>query len=445
MFLGVLSSLVACGGDAPPAHTPSPPPPSTISAPAEERTAPVPAPAPLPSPPVGGVVARHAVLIVIDTLRADALAAARTPAIDALAAGGDRVERAWSAGTWTVPSVISLLTGMSVRAHGWDLGTGKMGRYPPLPRAPRLAGVLRAAGFGTFGAYSNPYLAEDLGFDEGFDTWMRTSDKALPGRFQAHVAAEWGDGRRHFAYLHLLGPHSPLTPSAEAAARWGVEPQWLTTRLGLEIGAAKRNQEPGVRAAYAAAYHAVIEDTDARIAEVVAALGVHRDETLIVLTSDHGELLGEHDKVGHGTLLWEPLTHVPLLVDRGALPDTMGIAAVPDLITTALGVAHAWPTRVPAATGSQPLVSQREGHLAISPDGRQKGIWMAGALSVYDLEADPGEQSPLQTSAPAGAALTAARAAWEAETPPGRIDAESGAVSLHPDAIAELKALGYLE
>ena len=78
--------------------------------------------------------------------------------------------------------------------------------------------------------------------------------------------------------------------------------------------------EEGVREAYASAYRAVIEDTDLLVGDIVAALGEHRDETLIILTSDHGELLGEHNRVGHGTWLYEGLTNVPLIIDRGEAP-----------------------------------------------------------------------------------------------------------------------------
>jgi hypothetical protein len=382
--------------------------------------------------------ARHGLLIVIDTLRADALAEAETPNLDALAASGDAVERAWSAGTWTVPSVVSLMTGMPVRQHGWDLPTGRIGSYPPLPDAPTIASVLSGEGFGTLGLYANPYLAEQLGFDRGFDTWKRSVDRAMPGKLAEHVASTWGDGRRQFAYVHFIGPHSPLKPSAEAAARWEVGEQWLSEPRGLGIGPAKRDQLPGVRQAYAAAYHAVIEDTDVLIGELIEGLGEHRGDTVVVVVSDHGEMLGEHDKVGHGTMVYEPLTSVPFIVDRGALPETLGIASAPAVLTDRLGLRHAWPT---AADAALPLVAQREGQLALSPDGHHKGRWgKDGALTTHDLRTDPGEESPL--AAPT-VDLAAARTAWEATVPPGALDEE--AVMLHPDTIEALEALGYLQ
>ena len=134
--------------------------------------------APDPPPPVASnrppavphkplAPARHAVLVVIDTLRADEMARASTPHLDSLAASGTVVGRAWSSSTWTVPSVVSLWTGMPPRQHGWDLPSARIGQYPPLPAAPTIAQVLSKAGFSTTGLYANPYLAQELGFESG--------------------------------------------------------------------------------------------------------------------------------------------------------------------------------------------------------------------------------------------------------------------------------------
>lgn len=399
----------------------------------EPETTPPPAEAEAPAPEVASP--RNVLVILVDTLRADALAEAKTPNIDALAAGGDSVGHAWSAGTWTVPSVVSIFTGMSVRQHGWDLPTGRLGHYPKLPAVPTLATVLHDAGYGTFGLYSNPYLAEELGFDRGFDTWRRSSDTAMAKRLREEVAT-WGDDRGHFAYLHLLGPHSPLRPSPEARQRWGVDDSWIDEKKGFGIGAAKRGKEEGVREAYASAYRAVIEDTDILVGDILAALGDQRADTLVLLTSDHGELLGEHGRVGHGTWLYEGLTRVPMIIDRGSLPETLGIASIPAIVTDALSVEHPWAT---AADAALPLIVQREGNVAMSADGQHKGIWMDDALSVYDLAAEPLESAPL----PDDHGLPAEWAAWSAAVPPGTLS-EDG-VTLHPDTVAELKALGYLE
>lgn len=396
-----------------------------------------------------GPAPRHALLIVTDTTRADLLREAHTPHLDALSTQGARVERAWSAGTWTVPSVISLMTGAPVRAHGWDESTGMMGRYPPLPDQPTLPEVLSAAGFSTHGLYANPYLAEDLGFDRGFDTWKRSGDARMPAQLTKHVEAEWGDGGRHFAYVHLIGPHSPLKPSAAAAARWSVEPAYLEEPRGLLIGAAKRDRQGDFRRAYGRAYRAVIEDTDARIGELLAALGPHRADTLVVVTSDHGELLGEHERVGHGRHVWEALTWVPLRADhpglpgaRERLPASASNAAVADLVTRTLRVEHAWPVSI---TDPLPLVSQREGRVALSPEGRHKALWdrdLGRSPLLFDLSADPDEVNRMDDP-PQLARLQAARDAFEAAHPEPTA-APADPVQLDADHLDQLRELGYL-
>lgn len=427
MIVGLLL-VAACTGQAPDDAAP----------PAEPR--PVPAGWSPPRP------ARNAVVIVLDTTRADVVARAATPAIDGLAAAGASVDRAWAGGTWTVPSVVTLFTGMFVRSHGWDLTTGRLGAYPPLPPAPTLAEVLRAEGFTTHGFHANPYLSEQLGFDRGFDQWKRSGDRVMPRQFEQLVASKWTPEGRHFAYLHFIGPHSPLKPSDEAKARHALPAAFFNDPKGLNIGVAKRNRREGAREAYARGYQAVVEDTDARVGAVLAALGPHRADTLVVLTSDHGELLGEHDRVGHGHHVWEALTHVPLVVDHPALdgpaealPAALSNAAVPDLVTRGLGLTHAWPVSL---GGGHPLVSQRQGRLALSSDGTHKAIWdedLGPEVQVFDLSADPGEQSP---QADADGAFAAARAAWEAATPAGTTSQED--VALHPDTVEQLRELGYL-
>lgn len=391
--------------------------------------------------------AKHVLLVLVDTLRADRQERAQTPVLDELARRGARVPRAWSAGTWTVPSVVSLFTGMSVRQHGYDESTGQLGRYPRLPAVPFLAEHLAAQGFATTGLYANPYLAEDLGFDRGFESWRRSADKAMPKQVARLVEEQWSSGERQFLYLHLLGPHSDLKPSEAARERHGLEAEWFDDRGGIGIGKAKRDRPQGARAVYSRAYDAVIEDTDARLGEILAALGPHREDTLVLVTSDHGELLGEHKLCGHGYWLWEPLTHVPLIVDHPhlegteeSLPHTLGIASVPALLDLGLGLEPGpWPV---AADAALPLVAQRQGKVALSPDGRFKGIWHSpnsSKVEVYDLRNDPEEAAPLLSDQ----GLPAARSAWEAATPEGPRPGEE--VQLDAKTRSELEALGYVD
>ena len=380
---------------------------------------------------------RNVVIIVIDTLRADILKQAHTPRLDALASTGQQVERAWSSGTWTAPSVISLFTGTPVRSHGWDLPAGHIGKYPPLPDRPTIAEVLAAHGYHTTALVTNPYLTTDLGFDRGFARYRRTSDEAMLKALKAELTSERDVERPQFFYLHLLGPHSPLRPSAAARERLGLDEGWFKGPRGLLIGAAKRNQASGVRAAYAAAYRGVVEDTDERVGALVDTLTSALDDTLFVVTSDHGELLGEHGIVGHGPHLWEPLTAVPLIVGGVAnLPRQMSIDAIPDLITDLLSIEATWPSQVGA---SDQLVSQREGATTISDTSLVKWIWNSDGGYRFDLQTDPDEQHP---SSIGGAGETALRA-WHKVTP--KAEDLPLIVSLPEATQRELKALGYTD
>lgn len=413
-----LLALMACGGAPPEAEAP--------------RAQPAPR-SPDALPPE--TAAQHAVVVVIDTLRASAVEEAQTPVLDALAAEGDKADFAWASGTWTVPSVISMLTGRPIREHGWDLPSARLGKYPAVPEMPRISEVLQTSGFRTIGLYSNLYLSEDLGFDRGFDRWSRVSDRSIVKQFQKEVDKHWGEGR-HFAYLHLLGPHSPLSPSPEARERHGVDPSWFDERDRLDIGRAKRDREEGVREAYNAAYLAVVEDTDAIVGQLVEALGDHAAETCIIVTSDHGELLGEHGVYGHGSHLWEPLTQVPFLARNcGTLPARISNAAVPHVVTSALHLPATWHTSYEEPV----LVSQREGMLALTADGVTKAIWRAEDSEQFDLTADPEELQPVEVSGK----LQNLRTTWEDAHPAAPL----GELIVELDEATQqgLEELGYVE
>jgi arylsulfatase A-like enzyme len=391
------------------------------------------------APPVPPGARRHALLLVVDTLRAGSLQRASTPNIDALALRGGAAKRAWAAGTWTAPSMIAIFTGASLREHGWDYPMpsrmARQGAYPPIPELPTLAERLSGLGFETAGLYANPIVRPELGFNRGFDHYERLGSDGEAAGLVAEQVAGWDDGERHFLYVHLWGPHQPLHPSAEAQKRWGVGRPWIR-KSGMSIRRVWQDEE-GALSAYFNAYHAVVEDTDARVGAILAALGSHRDDTVIVLTSDHGELLGEHGRAGHGSWVYEPLTWVPFIAEgAGDIPATVSNAAAADAISRGLGLTLEWPVSLDDAL---PLVSQREGKVALSPDGRLKGIWDE-ELSVFDLHVDPGEERALPEAV---GALTDARAAWEAATRVGTVTGEP--VEVTGDMEEALKALGYIE
>lgn len=380
---------------------------------------------------------RNAVLIVIDTLRADVLDEVDTPNLDALARRGDRVDLAWGSATWTVPSVISIFTGSHVREHGWDVYHARMkDQLPPLPDAPTLAEVLHDAGFDTSGLFANAILKWPLGFERGFDRWRYTTDADMPGLVTEEVTG-WSDGRRRFLYLHLLGPHEPLTPSPEARKRWQLDAAMAGRAFSLDWVREGGSERDARLETYRRAYRAAVEDADARVGEILAILAPYRDDTLVVVTADHGEMLGDRGRLGHGPSVYEPLTRVPLIAaGAGSLPSRMTGAGVADLVTGTLGVEHVW--SVPSDQGL--LVSQRAGRLALSPDGRVKGIWSRrGSVRAFEIAGYP-EERRIQKEPDA---LDEARERFLSEVPEGEITA-TVPVRVDDETLEALRALGYV-
>ncbi|MGI9590364.1 MAG: sulfatase-like hydrolase/transferase [Myxococcota bacterium] len=383
---------------------------------------------------------RNAVLIVIDTLRSDALEHAETPAIDALAARGTLAPLSWSSETWTGGSIVSLFSGRHARDHGWIQGfpgprASDWAPMPTLPDVPMLAEVLGEAGFHTAGYYANHVLSWELGFERGFDRWEFVEDADLPEEAAVELRG-WDDGERHFLYLHFLGPHSPLDPSRSARRRWKLDAPRYSTRL------TERVSDPARRARaieqLRRAYWAVVEDTDARIGLLLRFLEPYMDETVIVLTSDHGEQLGERNRFGHGGYAYESLTRVPFIaVNTGELPGRFNNAIAADLLTRALGVDHDWHLQVELP---ELLIAEHVDGLALSPDGRVKAHWAVnGGLEVFDLSGYPEESPGLGEQAER---LREARARFERETERG--EPGPARVSADPELLEALRALGYV-
>jgi len=390
-------------------------------------------------------------IIVVDTLRADATIKAATPGLDSLAANGLRIPFAWSPSTWTAPSTLSLMTGTHVRDHGWDLPFPRfMSRagvsYPSVEDRTTLAEVMKAQGYRTVGLYANPLLSRTLGWERGYDVWQQVSDGAMNRALRQNVRhlKQNDPDRPLLAYLHLLGPHQPIRPSRAAAKRWGVTAETRhRTRKGIRIEHAVKGKNKA-RDQYIRAYHAQIEDTDGTVSQLVEVLERRERPLMIIVTSDHGELLGEHDTWGHETSVWNQLTHVPLILSGDHLipaPDVLSTAAVPDYIATALGIEHDWPVTI---DGEPILVSQRDGAIALSGDGHYRGVWETDGTTlhgVYDVRTDPEEQEPIPDFG-VRAMLQLHRGWWMAETPNNSRTAVNEALDAETRSL--LEELGYM-
>jgi arylsulfatase A-like enzyme/Flp pilus assembly protein TadD len=251
---------------------------------------------------------RHVLLITIDTLRADALGAsgnqsARTPWLDRLAAGGIHFSKARAHNVVTLPSHANILTGRLPPDHGIRDNAGFRLNATEESAATRLAGN----GFRT-GAFISAFpLDSRFGLGRGFevyddafvDVMPRPAflEQERPGVETVAAASRWlsapgvdqpGKARQPtFAWIHLYEPHFPYTPPEPYRSTFAADP-----------------------------YAGEVAAADAALGPVLQPiLEQGRDaDTLVVVTSDHGEALGDHGESTHGIFAYESTLKVPLIL-----------------------------------------------------------------------------------------------------------------------------------
>jgi arylsulfatase A-like enzyme/tetratricopeptide (TPR) repeat protein len=251
---------------------------------------------------------RNVLLVTIDTLRADVMSTyggrARTPRIDALAARGAMFTFAHAHAVVTLPSHTSLLTGTYPYDHGVRDNNGYRVRQGQLTLATRL----KALGFGT-GAFVGGFpLDQRFGLNAGFDVYDDrisevggTVDFALPERRADRVvtsAVEWIDAQqgKWFAWVHVFDPHAPYQAPEEFARRYPGDP-----------------------------YAAEVAWTDHALGPLFDRVASLSRPTLVVVTADHGESLGDHGELTHGIFAYEPTLRVPLVIaEAGTRAATSG-------------------------------------------------------------------------------------------------------------------------
>ena len=429
-------------------------------------------------------------LVTIDTLRSDHLGAygyrrPTSPSIDALAAEGTLFEEAYTYWPKTRGSFVAMLTGLRASQSGYS-------RTHPLllEKNATLASVLRKAGYDTVAVVDNANVAASLGYAKGFRVYRETwEDEALVSemdRARAITAAgvryldEAAPERPFLLWLHYVNPHTPYTPpppfdtaflDEQARAgpplpvveslHGGIPHQWAVDgedRLGY----------------YVAQYDGEVAAVDAEVGRVVEALRASsvRDTTVVAVTSDHGESLGEHEYYfDHGENLFDPSQRVPLVLVVPGAPKarrTDVLASTLDLVPTLLDAVKvsfppglAGQSLLPAVTGGEPpprerLFGQNDRNLTGTWDRRFKLVATpegdGARLALYDREADPGETrdssahhpGPLRAQRDAiERFLARAGAEWEAlrET----LSRTSGEERLSPEACERLRAMGYVQ
>lgn len=414
-------------------------------------------------------------LISVDTLRQDALGAlggdGETPNLDALIAESEVFATSYAAAGWTKPAHGTLLTGHHPRVHqAYDHDVGLH------PGMTTLADRFQAAGFTTAALLQDiVHLDARFGFDRGFDTY-RTEDWNLDQ--MARWVSDWiveHEDRPFFFFFHTFQAHSdfarlpyegPGVTQAEVERRFGVadygcvEGHCGSLRLA-RINRGEMETLPGEDAILRYLYAEGVRAADERLGAFFDTLRAHGlwDDLLVVVTSDHGELFGEHGELLHGSQ-WEPVLRVPLIVKwpRGARAGQRTEAPVSavDVAATLLLAADLDAGDLPgrdlravrrrdhpifAGAYSKTLI---RGNLKLTSDE-------AGRLWFFDLEADPDETRNLyeidpERSLPMQEAIRAQMRAEAVliEALDRRATAEAPS-PLSEEERARLRALGYLD
>lgn len=376
--------------------------------------------------------AKNVVVVVIDTLRADKLrpfnpqTRVKTPAIDQFASDGAVFELAQAPENWTKPSVASILTGLHPQTHQQKTGDAALPSSAEL-----LSEHLQGEGFATGGFIANGYVSDRFGFDQGWDDYTNyiREEKSTEAKDVFDDAGNWIEAHkdgRFFAYIQTIDPHVPYDPPGKYLQMYDPSEyagQIRPRMTGDLLEKAKRNPPQVVfdasdKRRLEALHDGEITKHDhffGAFLERLSALGLAND-TLIVVTSDHGEEFDDHGSWGHGHSVYQELLHVPLMfrlpnrvpagTKVGEAVSTLDISAtVTDLLDVpamAHNEGHALVGLMLGEAPSQPAVafSDFQDDRRVITTGRWKLILRGNLTStMFDLVADPMEKNQLDPSA----------------------------------------------
>lgn len=390
---------------------------------------------------------QNILLVTIDTLRADALGSyggtASTPHLDRLAAQGARFTFAHAHAVVTLPSHTSILSGQLPYEHGIRDNSG----YRVKEGTATLATRLKTAGFATAAFVGGFPLTKRFGLTPGFDVYddqipemrgditftmpERRAD-AVVSRAVAWIGQQTG---RFFGWVHVFDPHLPYKPPGEFAAKYASRP-----------------------------YDGEVAFVDHALGPLLDRLKTLGRPTLVIVTADHGESLGEHGETTHGMFAYEATLRVPLIVariDPRGSHSTRGV-----VIDTPVRHVDIAPTVLEAAgaTRDGSLAGASLGDLIARGEGDDRPTYfesmtynlvrgwapLRGVLSgrtkyidlpipeLYDLASDAKEERNLAASQPERVRVMANTLRGYDSAPPNRPAPESA------EAIAALRSLGYV-
>jgi len=434
------------------------------------------------------------VLITIDTLRRDAVGAydgnVETPEIDALAKESTLFVNAYSASPWTVPSFVSMFTGVGADIHG----TNK--HVAPVPECyPTLAEILTSSGYNTVAIGRHPNL---LRMGRGFSTydfhprilpWHRESvgskllwkvlyeamaTSALTDRACAWL--EQNKDKEFFLWVHYIEPHIPYEPPRSyVEGSPGVDIYGTKFADDVPVRCGTAAQTPEEREWMHGLYNGCVRFTDAevgRMLDCLKSLGLY-DGTLLVLTTDHGEEFWDHDGWEHGHTLYNELVKVPFLVrlpgqreQKSIITPVTNASIMPTLldlcgIPAPESVSFTVPSLARACSGDEPQAEPIFISKTYILEPREAVVFdhykfirriFTGRVELYDLDKDPQEQHNIasleQAIVDKGTALLTERAefrqAYQAKTA-AQSHPEGGDTTIDRALQEQLRNIGYVD
>ena len=383
-------------------------------------------------------------IVTLDTTRADRLSPyglmeSAMPSFDRMASEATVFDQAASASPLTLPSHASIFTGLLPPRHGVRDNVDA----PLSPSHTTLPEVLKSHGFRTAGFAASIVLDAGRGLDQGFEIYKGVSqdDSNAPHRLQKRAdqvvdeATAWLRtlrNERFFLWTHLYDPHRPYEPPVPHA-----DGDPYTGEI-----------------AYAASQFE-------RLLEALRA-SKRLDRTIIIVTADHGESLGEHGESDHGIFLYEGVLRVPLMVRvpgmkpgrvaelvrlTDIMPTVLELLGLPPVATDGVSLAsvvNGESARPDLESYSESLYPERFGWSSIYAlrDSRFKYI-DAPKPELYDLATDPFERVNIVLERPALASAMEQRVREIASSRPAVTTAERAVRHLTEDARTRLAALGY--
>jgi len=424
----------------------------------------------------------NVVLITIDALRSDHLSSygyprQTSPFLDSLAAKGCVFSNCHSVACWTAPSMASLFTSKYPRSHGVLHGYAQEheihGQELLDPSFLTIAEVLKANGYATFGIAGTGHVTQQSGLAQGFDTF-----KGLwfPPCEELHTAAMELRGNLakrtpFFLWIHYFPPHAPYYARKPWIDQYARHSEYVTEFSHkpvewLQMQLSRIKNSPDIRDTIIDLYDAEINFVDSFVRRLFSEV-LHDDNTLVIVTADHGEMLLEHGSMGHAKSLFEEEVRIPLII----VPPASGKFKVTAVATPVCNL-DIYPTildliGIPIPTGLQgqslkplmdgdvprgertlfaefdrvaaPLKSiTRAGWKFIaSPDNMKAGL-------LFDLRSDPGETNNLFAANPAMAAqMIQGLQEWMDAN--RQFEAPKGSIHLTAEQEKILKSVGYLK